>query len=342
VSLVSVESLDGYFLLLFDNGEFFASDIDSSTIDSLNFARAESSPDGGVINKVRGREMVLFGEDSTEWWTNTGAADFPFERASSADFGCYAAGSAVNVLHVGAESVIDTIAFAATDSSGAYAGVCLMDGYGARKISTSLVDRAITAETDKTAIRAFSWSLNGHTFYAISTSTETHVYDLATGAWHERTSSGLGFWRIRNAAAFGTKLIVGDYTSPKLYWMKEGLYDASNASTLTLKHSNNAGSTWNATRTAAIGTSASAGTAVKINRLGQSKEDGKLFQIAISNAVMEDGAGNTMTVQPPTVHAYPRRVRFFGARIDIVSGSSTTATPKGLLGFSLSQRVLNG
>lgn len=342
VGLVAVESLDGYFLLLFDNGEFFASDIDASSIDDLNFARAESSPDGGVIIKARGREAVIFGEDSTEWWSNTGAADFPFERASSTDFGCYAAGSAVNVLHVGSESVVDTIAFAAADTNGAYAGVCLLDGYSARKISTAQVDRAIASETDRSTIRACTWSLNGHTFYAISTSTQTHVYDLATGAWHERTSAVLGFWRVRTAAAFGTKVLVGDYALGKLYWMREGLFDAANASQLTLRHSNNSAFTWNATRTAAIGSNAAAGTAVKINRLGQSREDGKLFQISVSNAVMEDGVGNAMTVQPPTVHAYPRRVRFYGARIDVVSGGSQTATPKALLSFALRQAVLNG
>lgn len=340
-NLVSISALDGYFCLLFDNGEFFVSAIDAATIDALDFAKAESSPDAGVISKVRGRELVLFGTSSTEWWQNTGAADFPFERVSSSGFGCYAAGSAVNVLHVGDSATIDTIAFCATNDQGSYAGVCLLDGYGARKISTTAVDRMIEAETDKTAIRALTYSINGHTFYVISTSTATQSYDLASGQWHERKSSGLDFWRIRTAVSFGTKVLIGDYTSAKVYRMAGSIYSAT-ASTLTLKHSNSNGDAWNATRTANIGTSSERTKAVKFMRLGQSREDGKLFRIEISNAVSEDGTGVEMVVQPPTVTAWPKRVRFYGARVNLIAGSSQNATPKGIMGFAVSQRVLNG
>lgn len=340
-NIVSVSSIDGYVIPYFENGEFFASDVDASTIDDLSFAKAESSPDAGVISKVRGRELVLFGVASTEWWQNTGATDFPFERVSSSGFGCYAAGSAVNVLHVGDSAIIDTIAFAATNDQGAYAGVCLLDGYGARKISTSSVDRMIQAETDRTAIRALTYSINGHTFYAISTSTATQTYDLATGQWHERKSSGLGFWRVRTAAAFGTKTILGDYTSGLTYQMATGVYSSS-ASVLTLKHSNSNGDAWNATRTASIGGSSARTTAVKFNRLGQSREDGKLFRVEISNAVSENGTGVEMVIQPPTVTAWPKRMRFYGARVNLIAGSSQNATPKGIMGIAVSQRVLNG
>lgn len=338
-NLVSISSIDGYFCLLFDNGEFFASDIDASTIDTLNFAKAESSPDGGVISKVRGRELVLFGTSSTEWWQNTGATDFPFERVTSSGFGCYAALSACNVMHVGDSSVIDTIAFCATNDQGAYAGVCLLDGYNARKISTQSVDRMVEAETDKSAIKAFTYSLNGHTFYVLSTSTATQSYDLSTGMWHDRKSSGLGFWRVRSAVSFGTKVIVGDYNDAKLYHMRSGLYSAS-ASTLTMKHSNYFGDTWNATRTAPIGASSDRGIQVKFNRIGQSRPDGKLFRIAISNAVYEDGTDVEMVVQPPTITAWPKRVRFYAANVGVISGASQNATQKGMLSFAVKQRTL--
>lgn len=340
-NLVSVASLDGYVIPLFDNGEFFTSGIDASTIDSLDFAKAESSPDSGVASKVKGREYVAFGTQSTEFWQNTGASDFPLERSSSSGFGCYATGSAVNVLHVGDGSVVDTIAFCATNDQGAYAGVCLIEGYSARKISTTEVDRMIEAETDKTAIKAFSYAINGHTFYVLSTSTATKSYDIATGAWHDRKSSGLEFWRVASAVSFGTKVIVGDYTLGKLYRLSGSVY-SSTASTLTLKHSNTNGDAWNATRTASIGGSSARMTAVKFNRLGQSKEDGKLFQLTLSNAISEDGTGVDMVIQPPTVTAWPKRVRFYGARINLISGASQNATPKGILGFAVRQQVLNG
>lgn len=338
-NLVSISSLDGYFLPYFDNGEFFASDIDAASIDSLSFAKAESSPDAGVVSKVRGREVVLFGTSSTEWWQNTGGSDFPFERVTSSGFGCYAAGSACNVMHVGDSSVIDTIAFCATNDQGAFAGVCVLDGYNARKISTPSVDRMIEAEADKTAIKAFTYSLNGHTFYVLSTSTATQSYDLSTGMWHERKSNGLDFWRVRSAVSFGTKVLVGDYSTATIYHMHAGLYSASE-SVLTLKHSNYFGDSWNATRTAPIGETANRGIQVKFNRLGQSRPDGKLFNVSISNAISEAGTGVDMIVQPPTITAWPKRVRFYAATVHAISGSSKNASPKGLLGMAVKQRTL--
>lgn len=338
-NLVSISAIDGYFVLYFDNGEFYASDIDASTIDDLSFAKSESSPDGGVIGKIRGREVVLLGSQSTEWWQNTGATDFPFERVTSSGFGCYAAGSAANVMHVGDGSVIDTICFCATNDQGAFAGVCLLDGYNARKISTPAVDRMIQAETDKTAIKAFSYALNGHTFYCLSTSTATQSYDLSTGMWHERKSAGLDFWRVRSAVSFGTKVLVGDYSSANVYHMRSSVYSTS-PSVLTLKHSNSNGDAWNATRTRSIGNSSARGTQIKFNRIGQSKEDGKLFQISISNAVAENGTAADMVVQPPTVTAWPKKVRFYGANVNMVSGASETSTAKGILGFAVRQRTV--
>lgn len=339
-TLVSVTAIDGYFLLFFDNGEIFASGIDASTVDPLDFAKAESSPDGGVVSKARGRELVLFGSASTEWYVNTGGETFPFERTSSSGFGCYAAGSAVNVLHIG-QTVVDTIAFAATDALGAYAGICILDGYGATKISTPEVDRAITAESDRSLIKAFCYSREGHTFYTISTAAETWSYDHATGLWHERQSSGSTVWNAAMSVTFGSKVLVGHRTLAKLYQVTGGLYASGSDSVLTLKHANDIDEGWNATRTASIGGTGETGTQVRFNRLGQSREDGKQFEISISNAVIEDGVGTDMTVQPPIVHAYPRAVRFYAARVDVVSGASRTSRQKGILGMALLQKVLD-
>jgi hypothetical protein len=48
------------------------------TLDPLNFATAESSPD--VIEKLMGigDQLVILGADSTEFWYGTGATDLPF------------------------------------------------------------------------------------------------------------------------------------------------------------------------------------------------------------------------------------------------------------------------
>ena len=54
----------------------------------------------------------------------------------------------------------------------------------------------------------------------------------------------------------------------------------------------------------AIG-AAGATTRAKFNLLGQAKEDGRVMEFTISNAVMEAGTGNDMVVRPPVLHAWP-------------------------------------
>lgn len=324
-TLTSVAALDGYFVLLFDNGEFFITSIDEGTeIDELEFAKAETNPDGGMRVAVRGRDLLLFGPKSVEGWINTGAADFPFERSGASNIGCYAAGSVVPLTAVINDRTVDTVIWAATNSDGAYAGLMMLtDGLAGQKISTGEIDRAIEAVSDPTTIRAFTWSRGGHTFYCITDlATFSYSFDTVTGFWHQRTSSGLDFWRISMSVIFGSKVIVGDYANAKLYWMHPGVYDDENPSTLTLRHSNNHGDNWLVARSVTANASR-----VKFNRLGQSKEDGKVFQITISRAVMEDDSANSMIVQPPAVHAWPRRMRFYKLYIDTIPGAIEATLP---------------
>ncbi len=332
-NLVSVCCNDGYFILCFDNGDFAISAIDDgATLDPLLTASAESNADSLVRGFARSGDVVLAGERSTEFWNDTGAADFAYERTATADFGCYAAASMVSVPTPQGENS-DGLMLAATDAQGGYYGVCLVSAYTASKVSTLAVDRAVKAG-GPTNIRAFAWSAGGHIFYAITDqSTYTWVYDLTTGLWHERTSSGLNFWRVSCAMPFGSYTVVGDYTSAKLYNMTTGLYGSD--SVLTVKHSNDNGSTWIATRTTTISQSSNLKQRYKFSRLGQSKEDGKVFQISISNAVMEDGVGNSMIVQPPTVHAWPKPMRFFMLHVDATPGVSSNATAKAITGLAI-------
>ena len=344
-SLTSIDSVDGYGILFFDSGEFFLTSIDEWTaIDSLDFAAAEANPDGGRRVIVRGRNVIFAGPKSLESWLNTGATDFPFERQDTSNIGCYAAGSMVALTAVIDGRTVDTIAWAATNSDGSYSGVMLLtDGLAGSKISTLAVDRDVESVTDPTTIRAFTWARGGHVFYVITDlSTFTHAYDTTTGFWHERTSSGLDFWRVSMAVAFGSKIIAGDYTLANLYHMRDGINDSINPSVLTLKHSNDNGDTWAATRTKTLSGSADRKQRVKINRLGQSKEDGKLFNIAISHAVMENGQANDMIIQPPAIQAWPNPMRFYGVHIDTVPGVSQTSRSKAVAGLAVDAVSVKG
>ena len=91
-NLVAVTYIDGYFILAFDNGEFFVTAIqDGTNIDSLDFETTEKHPDGLNMVISKAGELVAFGPNSVEFYQNTGNVDFPFERVTSAEYGCYAA-----------------------------------------------------------------------------------------------------------------------------------------------------------------------------------------------------------------------------------------------------------
>ena len=80
-----VEFIDNW--LLFrepDSGRFFSADLGSATsFDALNFATAEGFPDDLVGLKVDHREVILFGPETVELWSNSGVAGFPFERVTN-------------------------------------------------------------------------------------------------------------------------------------------------------------------------------------------------------------------------------------------------------------------
>jgi hypothetical protein len=115
--------------------------------------------------------------------------------------------------------VTDSLAFAATDRQGAYAGICILENLSSRKISTHAVDRAVRDEPDVSSITSCSWSDGGHAFYCISGSTFSWCWDSATGQWHERQSYGLKRWKVSTTHQFGGRIIAGDHTAPALYVM---------------------------------------------------------------------------------------------------------------------------
>lgn len=335
-TLVGVTALDGYFILLFSNSEFFITAIDDDTIDPLDFAKAESNPDGGVAIAVLGPQLIVFGEKSTEFWSNQGDVDFPFVRNMTRSFGCYAAGTVKNLVQVlGGSEIADTLVFAATDSDGAYIGICLMQGTSPSKISTQQIDRAVMAESSPASLRSQTWSNGERSFYALHTTAGTFIYDFSTGFWHERRSSSLAFWRAQTSFAFGTKVIVGDYNAGLLYQLKPGLYNASTPSTLTLKHSNDGGQSWVTRTPKTIGGSSEQIQRLRINRIGRGKHQGKAFELSITEAVMENGTGLSMSVRTPIAHAWPLKAQMAAAHIDIVPGVSQTSRVKGILGFAL-------
>lgn len=337
----SICHLDGYFIITLSNGEFYITSIDNgNVIDTLEFASAQSNPDGLSRGVVRGRELVLMGPRSTEFWQNTGATDFPFERAQATDIGIYAPASAVSVVAVVDDQVTDSICWAGANSQGDYIGVLMLGGYDARKISTSEVDRAVRAESNPALVRGFQYARDdGTAFYVITGTAFTYEYNLRTGLWHQRKSSGLDKWTVADAVQFGGHTVFGDCTAPALYRRNAAQTPAS-ASNLTMRQSKTHGDTWTTARSVTIGGAGERKKRCKFTRLGSSGEDGTVFELAITNAVIEAGTGNPMVVVTPAVHAYPSKVQIDALYVDVIPGGSLASRPKALIGAAVDMQGL--
>jgi hypothetical protein len=215
---VAVDVIDGYAIFAkADSTEFFLSAInDALSYDALDFASAEGSPDNIVSLKRVGRELWLFGEKTTEIWSNVGGSDFPFLRVSGAfvEKGCISSAS----VATGAGTV-----FWLGDDRVIYAA----DGFKPTRISTHAIEQATAGYSVVNDARGWFYEQEGHQFYVLSFPTDgaTWVYDLATRMWHERESENYITWRCVEGTAFAGGIIAGDARDGRLYRVDTVIYD---------------------------------------------------------------------------------------------------------------------
>ena len=332
--LNSVASVNGYFVITSSIGEFFASDLDAITVDPLSFAKASACPDGLLRVVQRGTDAVLFGQRSTEFWTENGNIDFPFSRVQVGNFGIWSAPTAVPVSAVVDGATIDTIAFAATNADGAFIGVCMLTGYEARKISPPALDRAILAELSPDQIKGFTHTRGGVTFYTISGANFTWELNCRTGLWHERKSNGSSRWRVNDAVTFNGRTIYADYISNKLYEAKSDISPSGNNSVF-VRQSLDGGRTWGAQRNKFIGLAGGERTRTRFNRWGMAREDGRVLEVSMDYALMELTEATPMIIVTPSLHSFPSRTTLHTVFVDMTSGASMTTRAKGVLGLAV-------
>jgi len=219
---VNVGFLDGYFVFNEPDSQtvWITSIYEGTSIDPLDFASAEGSPDGLVSLIVDHRELWLFGADSTEVWYNSGDADFPLTRIQGAfnEIGCAAAYSVAKldngIFWLGADARGKGIVYRA-------------NGYTGQRVSTHAIEYAIQNYSRIDDARAFTYQQEGHAFYVLNfpTAGKTWVFDVATGAWHERAGFDNGEFARHRAnchVAYQGSPHVGDYANGNIY-----VYDLS-------------------------------------------------------------------------------------------------------------------
>ena len=214
---VTVGYLDGYFVFNEPNSQrvWVTQLLDGLSIDPLDFASAEGSPDGLVSLIIDHREAWLFGTNSVEVWYNSGDPLFPLTRIQGAynEIGCIAPYSVAkmdnSVFWLGADPRGQGIVYRA-------------QGYTGVRISTHAVEFAIQGYGDLSDAVGYTYQQDGHTFYVLNftNADTTWVFDAATGAWHERAGFRNGdFKRHRgnSHARFNSDPVIGDYQNGRLY-----------------------------------------------------------------------------------------------------------------------------
>lgn len=226
----TVTYLDGYFVYNEPDSQkiWITSILDGTSVDPLDFASAEGAPDGVVaINSIH-RELWIFGTDTTEVWYDSGATDFPLSPIQGAfnEIGCIAPYSVAKLDN--------SLFWLGTDPRG-FGIVFRTNGYNAQRVSTHAIEYAIQNYGNISDAVAYTYQQEGHAFYVISfpSANATWVFDVATGAWHERAYLIDGeFTRHRSNCQcnFQSTTVVGDYENGNIYKFDLDVYaDDGNA-----------------------------------------------------------------------------------------------------------------
>lgn len=214
---VTVGYLDGYFVFNEPNSQriWVTALLDGTSIDPLDFASAEGSPDGVVGLIIDHREVWVYGTNSVEVWYDAGTQDFPLQRIQGAfnELGCaspYSIAKMDNGLFwLGQDARGNGIVYRA-------------NGYTGQRISTHAVEWHIQQYGDLSNTIGYTYQQDGHSFYVLifPNANTTWVYDVATQMWHERAGWENGaFTRHRSNCQmfFNNQVIVGDYQNANIY-----------------------------------------------------------------------------------------------------------------------------
>lgn len=174
----SVCFIKGYFIFSRGNGSMIATGLNSTAINTLDTATAESRPDTLYRVIAIGDTLLAAGSNSLEFWGINGeATGFPFSPITTHDRGIihrYALAGHEEGFGYG-------IFFVADDFS-----VRKIEGYSSTKISPPDLDRLIEAVSDKQDIQVSVYITQGHPFVVVQCDDWTWEYDVALSRWHER------------------------------------------------------------------------------------------------------------------------------------------------------------
>lgn len=185
--------------------------------DGLDFASAEAYPDDLVTGAVDHRQVLLFGQETTEIWWNSGAAGagFPFERLAGGfiEYGCLA--------RQGVCKQDNSVFWLANDRT-----IRRLSGQTPVRVSQTGVEEALSRYARVDDCEAFSFTWNGHLFCAFRfpEAGAAWVLDVTTSEWHERATYGATDWDVCDAVHCYGKVFVQQASSGAIGFLDDATY----------------------------------------------------------------------------------------------------------------------
>jgi hypothetical protein len=210
----SVTFQGGYFVFSYGNARMRCTGLNTTDINTLDTAFAESKPDGLYRVIGLGRNVYAFGPYTVEIWVNSGnATGFPFSYLDTIPRGL--AGPDAVAGHENGWS--STLIFVGDDGV-----VYRLSGDGISPVSNASVAGDIEALADRSTLTACVYVDRGHAIWALSCDDWTWCYDLSTGEWFERASHGRKRWRAAATVKCFDRWIVGDEYTGKFGFISSG------------------------------------------------------------------------------------------------------------------------
>jgi hypothetical protein len=215
----TVTWLDGYFVVDDGVSDVFWVSTDGSTWGALDFATAESNPDGLVRVFQDNGEIVLAGQSTTEYWSNTGGT-FPFQpvKGATQEYGLAARWS-LTKFNSGLAGVFK--------NSQGQVQVMFIQGYVPKPISSQELDYIINGYATVSDATAYAYMIGGHPMLQVNfpTAQASWLYDMSSNLWSP-LEYGLDGERHRGELQldFINQTLIADYSTGDIYTLDPDTY----------------------------------------------------------------------------------------------------------------------
>lgn len=230
-----VDFLNGFFVFNKpESQQFYITGAYDLTLDALDFASSESSPDK-LVRLIRDHnDLILFGEKSTDVFGPSGGGDFAFAAIAGAsmEVGCAAPHSVVKM---------DNSVFWVGNDARGDAMIWKMAGYQPQRVSTHALEEEMRKYPRLDDTIGYSYQQSGHSFYVLTfpSAQKSWALDAATGQWSERAyrlpNNQLTRIRDNCHVFYQRKHLVGDWENGNIYELDPETYTDNGALIARLK-----------------------------------------------------------------------------------------------------------